>query len=65
MNPDDSESSVKDYVKKEYVKTSSVKKESIYDFIDIEGLRRYLLNQPHLLIIFEFLVIHVNNHLQI
>ena len=39
--------------------------ETIYDFIDIEGLRRYLLNQPHLLIIFEFLVIHVNNHLQI
>ncbi len=55
MNPDDSESSVKDYVKKE----------SIYDFIDIEGLRRYLLNQPHLLIIFEFLVIHVNNHINI
>ena len=55
MNPDDPESSVKDYVKKE----------SIYDFIDIEGLRRYLLNQPHLLIIFEFLVIHVNNHINI
>jgi hypothetical protein len=40
-------------------------KETIYDFIDIEGLRRYLLNHPHLLIMLEFLVIHVNNHLQI
>ena len=40
-------------------------KETIYDFIDIEGLRKYLIHYPHLLIIFEFLVIHINNHLQI
>ena len=25
-------------------------KETIYDFIDIEGLRRYLIHYPHLLI---------------
>ena len=40
-------------------------KEKIYDYIDMDGLRRYLLHHPHLLIIFEFLVIHVDNHLQI
>lgn len=40
-------------------------KETIYDYIDMDGLRRYLLNHPHLLIMLEFLVIHVNNHINI
>lgn len=42
-----------------------INKQSIYDFIDIEGLRRYLIHYPHLLIMLEFLIIHINNHLQI
>ena len=36
----------------------------IYDFIDMEGLRRYLIHYPHLLIILEFLVIHVESYLK-
>ena len=41
-----------------------VNKESIYDFIDIEGLRRYLINYPHLLIMLEFMVIHIDGYLR-
>ena len=37
--------------------------ESIYDFIDIEGLRRYLIHYPHLLIMLEFLIIHIDGYL--
>jgi hypothetical protein len=42
-----------------------VKEESIYDFIDIEGLRRYLIHYPHLLIMLEFLIIHIDGYLKI
>ena len=41
-----------------------VKKESIYDFIDIEGLRRYLIHYPHLVIMLEFLIIHIDGYLE-
>lgn len=41
-----------------------VNKESIYDFIDIEGLRRYLIHYPHLLIMLEFLIIHIDGYLR-
>ena len=39
-------------------------KETIYDFIDIEGLRRYLIHYPHLLIMLEFLIIHIDGYLK-
>ena len=41
-----------------------VKEESIYDFIDIEGLRRYLIHYPHLVIMLEFLIIHIDGYLK-
>ena len=33
-------------------------------FIDIEGLRRYLIHYPHLLIMLEFLIIHIDGYLK-
>ena len=41
-----------------------VNEESIYDFIDIEGLRRYLIDYPHLVIMLEFLIIHIDGYLR-
>ena len=41
-----------------------VNEESIYDFIDIEGLRRYLFHYPHLVIMLEFLIIHIDGYLR-
>jgi hypothetical protein len=43
---------------------NSSTKGTIYDYIDMDGLRRYLLNHPHLLIMLEFLIIHIDGHLE-
>ena len=32
----------------------------IYDFIDLQGLRRYLVDCPNLLLMFEILINHIN-----
>ena len=38
---------------------------SIYNFIDMIGIKLYLLNHPHLLIILEFLIIHIDDYIKL
>ncbi len=38
---------------------------SIYNFIDMIGIKKYLLNYPHLLIIFEFLTMHIDDYIKL
>ena len=42
-----------------------VQEKTIYDFIDMQGLRDFLVYHPHLLVIFEFLVLHINDYLKL
>ncbi len=37
---------------------------SIYNFIDMEGIRKYLIYYPHLLAILEFLILHINDYVK-
>lgn len=38
----------------------TIPEESIYDFIDLQGLRRYLVDCPNMLLMFEILINHIN-----
>ena len=38
----------------------TIPEEDIYDFIDLQGLRRYLVDCPNLLLMFEILINHIN-----
>tara|TARA_Y100000389_G_scaffold2552_1_gene2530 strand:- start:182 stop:397 length:216 start_codon:yes stop_codon:yes gene_type:complete len=37
---------------------------SIYNYIDMEGIRKYLIYYPHLLAILEFLMLHINDYVK-
>lgn len=37
---------------------------SIYNYIDMEGIRKYLIYYPHLLAILEFLILHINDYVK-
>ena len=37
---------------------------SIYNFIDMEGIRNHLIYYPHLLAILEFLILHINDYIK-
>ena len=34
--------------------------ESVYDFIDLRGLRRFLIDSPNMLLMFEILINHIH-----
>ena len=34
---------------------------SIFNYIDMNGIRNYLINYPHLLAIIEFLFLHIDD----
>jgi hypothetical protein len=38
----------------------SIPEESIYDFIDLQSLRRYLIDCPNMLLMFEILINHIH-----
>ena len=38
----------------------TIPEESIYDFINLQGLRRYLIDCPNMLLMFEILINHIN-----
>ena len=38
----------------------TIPEESIYDFIDLQGLRRYLVDCPNMLLMFEILINHIH-----
>ena len=37
---------------------------SIYNYIDMEGIRNHLIYYPHLLAILEFLILHINDYVK-
>ncbi len=45
---------------------SSVKETeiSIYNYIDMEGIKNYLAYYPHLLVIIEFLILHIDDYVK-
>ena len=38
----------------------TIPEESIYDFINLQGLRRYLIDCPNMLLMFEILINHIH-----
>ena len=38
----------------------TIPEESIYDFINLQGLRRYLVDCPNMLLMFEILINHIH-----
>ena len=38
----------------------TITEESIYDFINLQGLRRYLIDCPNMLLMFEILINHIH-----
>ena len=38
----------------------TITEESIYDFINLQGLRRYLIDSPNMLLMFEILINHIH-----
>ena len=38
----------------------TIQEETIYDFIDLQGLRRFLLDSPNMLLMFEILINHIH-----
>ena len=38
----------------------TIPEESIYDFINLQGLRRYLIDCPNMLLMFEILINHID-----
>ena len=38
----------------------TIPEESIYDFINLQGLRRYLVDRPNMLLMFEILINHIH-----
>jgi len=37
-----------------------IPEESVYDFIDLRGLRRFLIDCPNMLLMFEILINHIH-----
>ena len=37
-----------------------IQEESVYDFIDLQGLRRFLIDSPNMLLMFEILINHIH-----
>ena len=37
---------------------------TIYNYVDMEGIRNYLILYPHLLAIIEFLLLHINDYVK-
>jgi len=50
--------------KKAISSSIQTKEISIYNFIDMEGIRKYLIYYPHLLAILEFLILHINDYVK-
>jgi len=50
--------------KKAILSIKERKEISIYNFIDMEGIRKYLIYYPHLLAILEFLILHINDYVR-
>ena len=42
----------------------SIPEESVYDFIDLRGLRRFLIDCPNMLLMFEILINHIEDYIQ-
>ena len=38
----------------------TIPEESVYDFINLQGLRRYLIDCPNMLLMFEILINHIH-----
>ena len=38
----------------------TIPEESVYDFINLQGLRRYLVDCPNMLLMFEILINHIH-----
>jgi hypothetical protein len=47
---------------KAIINSIETKHKSIFNYIDMEGLRIYLIHHPHLLIILEFLLKHIDDY---
>ena len=43
----------------------TIETDTIFNFMDMEGIKKYLIDYPHLLIIFEFLVIHIDDYIKL
>jgi len=41
-------------------KLEFIPEESVYDFIDLRGLRRFLIDSPNMLLMFEILINHIH-----
>ena len=50
--------------KKAILSIKERKEISIYNFIDMEGIRNHLIYYPHLLAILEFLMLHINDYVK-
>jgi len=50
--------------KKAILSMKPKKEISIYNFIDMEGIRNHLIYYPHLLAILEFLILHINDYVK-
>ena len=42
--------------------TRAISEEDIYSFIDLSGLRRYLIDCPNMLVMFEVLINHIHDY---
>ena len=38
----------------------TIPEETVYDFINLQGLRRYLIDCPNMLLMFEILINHIH-----
>jgi len=50
--------------KKAILSIKERKEISIYNYIDMEGIRNHLIYYPHLLAILEFLILHINDYVK-
>lgn len=50
--------------KKAILSIKERKEISIYNYIDMEGIRNHLIYYPHLLVILEFLILHINDYVK-
>ena len=42
-----------------------IPKKTIYDFIDLAGLRHFLINCPNMLLMFEILINHIHEYINL
>ena len=50
--------------KKAILSIKERKEISIYNFIDMDGIRNHLIYYPHLSAILEFLILHINDYVK-